>query len=81
MEMGEEANRNMREANNDLLNQRQQLLKFFYYDDELKIYIDKATGKVSYLERKTYCRKILLIVLMVTLGVLLAVMIVLKMFG
>ena len=46
MQMGAEAGQNMMEANQDLEQQRQQLLKFTYYDEELNIYIEKATGKV-----------------------------------
>ena len=81
MEMGVQAHENVRDANQDLIKQRHVLLTLFYYDEDLKVYIDKATNKVSYLERKTYVKKILLVCLMVLLGILLAVSIVLKMFG
>ena len=56
-------------------------MTLFYYDEDLKVYIDKATNKVSYLERKTYVKKILLVILIVALGILLAALFVLKIFG
>ena len=81
IERGHEANVNMQEASRDLVNQRQQLLKFFYYDEELNCYIDKSTNKVAYLERKTMTKKILLVTLAVLLAVICGISLLLKLFG
>jgi len=68
-------------ANADLLEQRHILSKLYFYDEELKVYIDKATDKVSYLERKTYMKKILLASLVFLLAILVIVLLFLKMLG
>ena len=81
MELGHEAVGNMNEANADLQKQRETLLKLFYFDEELSVYIDKATSKVSYLERKTYIKKVLLVVLVLLLGLTCVILLLLKMFG
>ena len=57
------------------------LLKFFYYDEELQIYIDRSTKKVQYLERKAYCTKILLMSLVCLLAVIIVIMLFNKMLG
>ena len=81
IERGHEANVNMQEASRDLLTQKQQLLKFFYYDEELNVYIDKSTNKVAYLEKKTWTKKCLMITLAVALALICAVSLLLKLFG
>ena len=57
------------------------MYKFCYYDDELKIYIDKASDKVSYLKQKIFCRKVLLFTLIVVLGIAIAILLFNKMLG
>ena len=79
IEMGDEAVQNMNQANQDLKRQRELLNKFFFYDDELKVYIDRANAKVQYLERKVYIKKILLFILVVVLGLCAVTMLLLKM--
>lgn len=80
MEMGDEAHTNMREANLDLQGQRHILQTLFYYDEDLKVYINKATNKVSYLESKTFTKKILLVSLVLLLGIILVATLILKVF-
>ena len=80
IEMGDEAVTNMNQAERDLAKQRELLLKFFYYDENLKVYIDKAKDKVTYLERKTYTKKIMLSVLIVVLALIALTLLLLKVF-
>lgn len=68
----------MQEANQDLLRQREILHKLFFYDDELNVYIEKATDKVKYLERKVWQKKVLLFTLIVALGVIIAISLLMK---
>ena len=54
------------------------MLKFFFYDEELKVFIDKATNKVQYLEHKVFIKKILMFTLIVLLAIICGVGLLLK---
>lgn len=79
MQMGHEATDNMRDANYELMKQRQLIDKLFYFDTDVNGWIDKATGKVAALERETYVRKALLLTLAGVLLLLLLISIIVKM--
>lgn len=70
----------MKEANQDLVRQREVIDELYEYDAKINAFIDKATGKVAAIERSMMLKKILLLCLSASLGLMLLLVFILKVF-
>jgi hypothetical protein len=70
----------MKEANQDLVKQREVIDELYEYDAKINAFIDKATGKVAAIERSMMLKKILLLCLSASLGLMLLLVFILKVF-
>ena len=70
----------MKETNQDLAKQRELIDELYEYDAKINAFIDKATGKVAAIERSMMLKKILLLCLSGSLGLMLLLVFILKVF-
>ena len=68
--MGDEAVKNSRQAGHDINNQSHIIHQFYFYDQQVNAWMDKATGKVAALERGTYAKKVIMCLMVFVLGIL-----------
>jgi hypothetical protein len=70
----------MKGANEELLKQKDVIDDLYDYDARINVFVDRATGKVAAIERAMFLKKILLLSLAGSLGLMLFLVIILKIF-
>jgi hypothetical protein len=75
-----ETNGIMKGANEELLRQKDVIDDIYDYDARINVFVDRATGKVAAIERAMFLKKILLLSLAGSLGLMLFLVIILKIF-
>ena len=65
-------------SNQNLVKQREQLMKVYEYNVELEAYVSKANGKVVALESNAWCKKVALYCLAAALFIVNVLILVLK---
>ena len=70
----------MKGANEELLRQREVVDDLYDYDAKINAFVDRATGKVAAIERAMFLKKILLLSLAGSLGLMLFLVLILKIF-
>ena len=75
-----ETNGIMKGANEELLKQKDVIEDLYDYDARINVFVDRATGKVAAIERAMFLKKILLLSLAGSLGLMLFLVLILKIF-